>query len=100
MRAKVVAAKATVLVHGPGKFLIRNKTNTAAVFLEVGNYPPPGLGEVAPLATEASGFEEPKGATAGFLLEIGLGPEEALSCIVKAAEAEQELEILRTSPKF
>jgi hypothetical protein len=89
-----------VIVHGPGKFLIRNKTNGAAWWGEVGNYPPPGLGEVSPLATEAGGYEIPKGATAGVQLEISLGPEEAFSGIVKTAEAEQELEVLRVSPHF
>ena len=38
------ASEALVIARGPGTFLIRNKTNTASVFLEVGDAPEPGQG--------------------------------------------------------
>jgi hypothetical protein len=93
MRVKVTNAAAKQVARGPGKFLIANKTATAAVFYEAGTYGPPGT-PIAPLATEAGGYE----IAAGAALEVTLGPEEALTAIVKAAGAEQELQLLQVSP--
>jgi hypothetical protein len=97
MRAKVKASKAGVICQGPGSFLIRNKTNTASIFLEMGAVPEAGLGEITPLATEAEGAEWEKGAGT---LEVKLGPQVALTGIVKSGEGEQEIHVLRNGPHF
>lgn len=98
MRVKITAAKAGIICRGPSRWLVRNRTNGAPIFLEVGNYPE--TGEPVPVATEATGYEIPKGTSVGSPLEIGLGPEESLTGIVKTGEGEQELELLRVSPHF
>jgi hypothetical protein len=95
MRAKVNAAAASEVVRGPGKVLVRNKTATAAVFYEVGAHGPTPTEAPKPVATEAAGWEVPGNG----VLEVALGEGQALTAIVKAAGAEQELELLRVSSR-
>jgi hypothetical protein len=95
MRVKLKASKAEILARGPGSFLIRNKTNGASVFLETGSLTEEGT--VNPAATEAEGAEWEKSAGT---LEIHLGPQQALTGIVKSGEAEQEIHVLRNGPHF
>lgn len=95
MRAKVTNAAAVEVARGPGKVLVRNKTASAAVFYEVGAHGPTPTEAAKPLATEAAGWE----VAAGTILEVALGEGQALTAIVKAAGAEQELELLRASSR-
>lgn len=93
MRYKVKASAAVTIARGAGKYKIANRTATAAIFVQVGNNPETGAPQ--PLATEAEGTEvEAKG-----VYEVSLGPENSLSAIVKAAGAEQELDVSVVSPR-
>lgn len=92
MRVKTKAAEAVPIVQGPGKFLLRNKTAGASIFLEVGALEEGA--EPKPLATEAAGYEW-EHTEAPLTVELVEG--EVLTGIVKSGEAEQIVHVLRTA---
>lgn len=96
MRVKVAASGSTTIARGPGKFLIRNKTNTQSVFLSLANNPESG--EPVPAASSSTGYEWEKTASGEDRIEVALSVEESLVGV--AAVAEQELMVLQISPHF
>lgn len=92
MRAKVGTAS-SLIVEGPGTFRIKNKTATAAVFLDVGSVETSSTG--TPAVTAAVGYEW---LAADGTLEVRLGPEKVLLGIV--ASTEQEVHVLNAGPHF
>lgn len=92
MRAKVKTSS-SLIAQGPGTFRIRNKTNTAAIFLDVASVPETGTDN--PAVTEAEGYEW---GTSEGPLEVRVGTQQALMGLV--ATTEQEVHVLRNGPHF
>lgn len=93
MRYVVKAAASQTIAKGAGKYKVTNRTATSAIFVQTANNPE--IGAPTPAATEAESTE----VAAAGVYEVTLGPENALNAIVKAAGADQTLDVAVVSPK-